>query len=85
MAEGLDALGVANTVFADGIGVVGGAMSGGEVDSQGDDRIAMAFSIASLRATGDIIIKDCANVATSFPNFVELANSVGLQIAVQSK
>jgi 3-phosphoshikimate 1-carboxyvinyltransferase len=85
MAAGLTALGVANTVYADGISIVGGSLSGGEVDSQGDHRIAMAFSVASLKSSGDIIIKDCANVATSFPNFVELANEVGLQIAVQSK
>lgn len=84
MAEGLNALGVDNTVFDDGISIVGGQILGGEIDSQGDHRIAMSFSVASLRASGDIIIKDCANVATSFPNFVELANSVGLQIAVQA-
>lgn len=85
MAEGLKNLGIKNTVFDDGISIVGGQLSGGEVHSQGDHRIAMAFSVASLRATTNIVIKDCANVATSFPNFVELANSVGLQIAVQSK
>jgi 3-phosphoshikimate 1-carboxyvinyltransferase len=84
MAEGLDVLGIENKVHADGISIVGGALSGGEVDSQGDHRIAMAFSIASLKSSTDIIIKDCANVATSFPNFVALANKVGLQIAVQT-
>ena len=39
--------------------------------------IAMAFAVASLRASGAITIRDCSNVATSFPNFVELACGVG--------
>jgi 3-phosphoshikimate 1-carboxyvinyltransferase len=54
----------------------------GEVVSHGDHRIAMSFAIAGLQAGGSIQIQDCANVATSFPNFVELATSVGLQLEV---
>jgi 5-enolpyruvylshikimate-3-phosphate synthase len=53
---------------------------GGTIDSRGDHRIAMAFAIASLRATATIEILDTANVATSFPGFAELANSVGLNL-----
>jgi len=53
------------------------------VHSHGDHRIAMAFAVASLRSEGDIVIKDCANVATSFPNFVELADQVGMNIKVE--
>jgi 5-enolpyruvylshikimate-3-phosphate synthase len=34
-----------------------------------------------LRAGGAIAIRDCANVATSFPGFVELARGAGLAIA----
>jgi 5-enolpyruvylshikimate-3-phosphate synthase len=40
----------------------------------------MAFAIASLRAQRPIEILDVANVATSFPGFVQLADAVGLQI-----
>jgi 3-phosphoshikimate 1-carboxyvinyltransferase len=43
----------------------------------------MAFSIASLRASDDIVIRDCDNVATSFPNFVELCGSVGKKIEIE--
>jgi 3-phosphoshikimate 1-carboxyvinyltransferase len=45
-----------------------------------DHRIAMAFTIAGLRAGVDIKILDCAHVATSFPNFVELARTVGMTL-----
>ena len=59
----------------------GPAFGGGEVDSRGDHRIAMSFSIASLRAAQPIAVRDVANVATSFPGFVGLARSVGLNLA----
>ncbi len=84
MADGLAVLGITHQVKEDGIVIEGGSFGGGEIDSAGDHRIAMSFSVASLRAKSDIVIKDCANVATSFPNFVELANRLGLQIAVQA-
>ncbi len=82
MAEGLKALGVDHTLLPDGIRIRGGrGFTGGTVDSHGDHRIAMAFSMASLKADGPIRILDVANVATSFPGFVDLARAVGIRIA----
>jgi 3-phosphoshikimate 1-carboxyvinyltransferase len=82
MAEGLGALGVQHTLLSDGIRIRGGqGFSGGTVNSHGDHRIAMAFTMASLRARGPIRILDVANVATSFPGFVELAQAVGIRIS----
>jgi 3-phosphoshikimate 1-carboxyvinyltransferase len=82
MAEGFKALGVTHEVLPDGMRIQGrphgAAFSGGRVESFGDHRIAMAFSIASLRASAAILIDDVANVATSFPGFVNLARQVGL-------
>ena len=52
----------------------GRPFGGGTIDSRGDHRIAMAFAVASLRATAPITILDVANVATSFPGFAALAN-----------
>ncbi|MBY6208270.1 MULTISPECIES: bifunctional prephenate dehydrogenase/3-phosphoshikimate 1-carboxyvinyltransferase [unclassified Halomonas] len=85
MADGMSALGIENTLYDDGIDIVGkggdGAnYAGGTVESHEDHRIAMAFTIAALRASAPIEVNDCANVATSFPGFVELARSVGLQL-----
>ena len=84
MADGLQTLGVAAKPTHDGIVIQGGPIGGGEVESHGDHRIAMAFAIASLRAQGDIQINDCANVNTSFPGFVELAASVGLNVRAEN-
>jgi len=80
MADGLTELGIATRVLADGIVIEGGRIGAGTVDSHGDHRTAMAFSVASLRAQGDIRINDSDNVKTSFPGFVELASTAGLRI-----
>ena len=80
MADGLTELGVTTQVNADGIVIEGGLMGGGTVDSHGDHRIAMAFSVASLCAQQAICIKDCANVNTSFPGFADLAQQAGMKI-----
>jgi 3-phosphoshikimate 1-carboxyvinyltransferase len=82
MADGLTELGIATQVKQDGIVVEGGRIGGGSVDSHGDHRIAMAFSIASLRCEGVIRINDCANVNTSFPGFAELAQQAGIKIQI---
>lgn len=83
MADGLIALGVKAEPTPDGIIIEGGAIGGGEVWAHGDHRIAMSFSVASLRASAPIRIHDCANVATSFPNFLALATEVGINVAVE--
>jgi 3-phosphoshikimate 1-carboxyvinyltransferase len=80
MADGLQALGVEARPTADGMVIRGGALSGGRVNGHGDHRISMAFAMAALRAGGEIVIDDCANVNTSFPGFVELARGAGLAI-----
>ncbi|SDF96615.1 bifunctional prephenate dehydrogenase/3-phosphoshikimate 1-carboxyvinyltransferase [Phytopseudomonas seleniipraecipitans] len=86
MADGLISLGVNVEPTEDGIIIDGGqTIVGGEVYSHGDHRIAMAFSVASLRATAPIRIHDCANVATSFPNFLALAEQVGIRVAVEGQ
>lgn len=80
MADGLQALGVKAQATPDGIIVRGGPLAGGEIESHGDHRIAMAFAVAALRADSALQIRDCTNVNTSFPGFVERASSVGLDI-----
>lgn len=83
MADGLLALGIQAEPTPDGIRIRGGSLTGGHVDSQGDHRIAMSFAMAALRAGGEILIDDCANVNTSFPGFATLAAGAGLQIETE--
>ena len=56
--------------FDDGMEVTGGAsMHGAVIESHGDHRIAMAFAIAGLSASGETIIRNTACVNTSYPGF----------------
>lgn len=80
MADGLGSLGIQVEPTPGGIKIQGGTMGGGVVETHGDHRIAMAFSVASLRAKEAISIRDCANVNTSFPGFVDLARQVGIRV-----
>jgi 3-phosphoshikimate 1-carboxyvinyltransferase len=80
MADGLQALGVNATATDDGMIIESGEISGGKVHSHDDHRIAMAFAMAALRASGAITIDDCDNVNTSFPDFAGLATAAGLVI-----
>lgn len=85
MAAGLAVLGVAHDILPDGLRIEGRgegpAFGGGEIHSYGDHRVAMSFAVASLRAVSPVLIRDVANVATSFPGFVGLARSVGFDLA----
>lgn len=78
IAQGLQSLGIETAERPDGIIIHGGRLCGGEVQSHGDHRIAMAFAMAGLRAEGPITVRDCDNVTTSFPGFPDLARTSGL-------
>ncbi|MFO1503086.1 MAG: 3-phosphoshikimate 1-carboxyvinyltransferase [Steroidobacteraceae bacterium] len=83
MADGLTRLGVANQLAPDGIRIEGGAgrrLGGGEIESHGDHRIAMSFTVASLLADAPIRVRDTENVGTSFPGFVDIARATGLKV-----
>lgn len=84
MADGLKTLGIEAEPTADGIRIQGGRFKGGEIQGHGDHRIAMSFAMAALKASGEVLIHDCANVNTSFPGFADLARGVGLHIASES-
>jgi len=80
MVDGLNALGGDATPTADGVVIEGGGLSGGQVASHEDHRIAMSFAMAGLRAGGPIEISDCTFVDTSFPGFAAMARAAGLGI-----
>ncbi|MGE8685206.1 MAG: bifunctional prephenate dehydrogenase/3-phosphoshikimate 1-carboxyvinyltransferase [Acinetobacter sp.] len=90
MADGLQTMGVNCTPTDDGIiiegkgkvGEWGAIFTGGEIESHHDHRIAMSFSMAGLRTSGEIKIVGTETVATSFPTFTELTNQAGLTILV---
>ena len=90
MADGLKTMGIDCTPTDDGIiiegkgrsGEWGAIFTGGEIESHHDHRIAMSFSMAGLRTSGEIKIIGTETVATSFPTFTQLSNQAGLAIQV---
>lgn len=73
IATGLGALGGRVEVGRDGFSVTGPVeLSGGEVDSRGDHRIAMAFALAGLVAPAKVRVKGWSCVNTSFPEFLDV-------------
>ncbi|MBL4639893.1 MAG: 3-phosphoshikimate 1-carboxyvinyltransferase [Kordiimonadaceae bacterium] len=85
MAAGLQENGVELTEFEDGIeikGTGGKIPGGGTVATKLDHRIAMSFAILGQMAQEPIIIDDAAPIQTSFPNFVELMNTLGANLSL---
>ena len=82
MSDGLSSLGIENEVLEDGIRIKGGEFQKQTsiIKSHHDHRISMAFAVASVRSNFEIDIEGVDNVKTSFPNFVELANQVGMNL-----
>ena len=70
--------GVAVEETPESVTITGGALHGASIDSHDDHRIAMSFAVAAQCASGQTLIHDCENVATSFPGFVDLARSAGM-------
>ena len=80
MSEGLIRCKINNILYEDGIEIDGGKVCGGIIDSHGDHRIAMSFSIAGIISKEPIIILNTENISTSFPNFYRLVKDMGLNI-----
>ena len=72
VATNLRAMGVEVEEFPDGMAITGGKpLKGAKLQSFGDHRIAMAFAVAGMFATGETVIEDTACVQTSYPGFEE--------------
>lgn len=77
VAANLRAMGAEVEEFDDGLDVPGGQrLHGATIDAGGDHRIAMAFAIAGLRASGDTLIRGAESAAISFPEFFDLLEGV---------
>ncbi len=77
VVQNLRAMGAEVTEHEDGMDVPGGQrLHGATIDSGGDHRIAMAFSVAALRAEGETLIRGSESAAISFPEFFDLLDFV---------
>ncbi|NET41279.1 3-phosphoshikimate 1-carboxyvinyltransferase [Okeania sp. SIO2B3] len=70
MATQLQKLGGRVTELPDGLEITGGvALTGGDVESYGDHRVAMSLAIAALNATETTSIHQAEAASISYPNF----------------
>lgn len=80
MTSGLKKLGIHVEMNDESIVIHGGSIQAGRVNSYQDHRVAMAFAVAGMRAEGEVTIESCQSVATSFPDFIEVAQRAGMRI-----
>ena len=77
VSENLRRMGVRVEERSDGMDIEGGArLRAAELDSAGDHRIAMAFSVAALAADGECVLRGADAAAVSYPEFFETLGTV---------
>ena len=82
-SDGLEAMNIRHNMLDDGLIIYGdnnNVIASTEIDSFGDHRIAMSFLVAGLRSKDGIVVKNCKNIETSFPDFCGTMNSIGMDI-----
>ena len=85
VSDGFTRLGIAHKNFEDGMSIMGSPNAllikqPISIESHEDHRIAMSFLIAGLKCSKPITVKDCKNIFTSFPDFIELISSIGYKL-----
>jgi 3-phosphoshikimate 1-carboxyvinyltransferase len=85
MVEGLRACGVDAEELPDGLVVRGNGpksvRGGAQIRTQDDHRIAMSFLVLGMAAKEPVVVDDAEMIATSFPGFTELMQSLGADVA----
>lgn len=76
VVENLRRMGANVEEFEDGLKVYRSNLKGAEIDSFGDHRIAMAFSVAALFAEGETTINGAECAAVSFPEFYDVLGEI---------
>jgi 3-phosphoshikimate 1-carboxyvinyltransferase len=77
IVDNFQRMGVSIDEAADGFHIPGGQrFRGAELDSFGDHRIAMAFSVAALAADGDCVIRNAEAASVSYPEFYPTLQSL---------
>ncbi|WP_367607150.1 3-phosphoshikimate 1-carboxyvinyltransferase [Legionella sp. W05-934-2] len=85
MVEGLQRMGIECQAFEDGVYIEGGKLQGGEINSYGDHRIAMAFVVAASICKHEVTIAHAESVRTSFPQFQSIATSLGMHVTEENR
>jgi 3-phosphoshikimate 1-carboxyvinyltransferase len=82
--EGLERMGVKVQEERNRLIIVGSSPKGSGIDTKGDHRIAMAFSILGS-VVGETIINDAECVSTTFPQFWDVLRSIGSEVEIDGE
>jgi 3-phosphoshikimate 1-carboxyvinyltransferase len=85
VADGIRELGGDAAVEGDALVVEGGGLRGGDTDSRGDHRLAMAFAVGALAARGECVVEGIECAAVSFPGFASTLAALGAPIDVEGR
>ncbi len=83
ISEGLTKLKIEHKIFDDGISIIGTSKKikcDESIDSFDDHRIAMSFLVSGIRSENHVRVTNCKNIETSFPNFKQIMNKIGMKI-----
>lgn len=84
MVDGLRACGVDAEELPDGLVVRGdgpkSVRGGAHIRTHGDHRVAMSFLVLGLASKAPVVVDDADMIATSFPGFAALMQSLGADI-----
>ena len=84
MKEGLERMGVKVVEERNKLSIVGSRPKGSVIDSKGDHRIAMAFSILGA-LVGDTVINGAECVNKTFPEFWNILRGIGGKVEIDGK
>jgi len=79
----LKSLGINVEKRRDGLVIEGGNIEGGVVDSFGDHRMALAFSLLGLVAEKGVLVKNAEVVSVSFPNYFDILKSISAKLEIE--
>ena len=79
--EGLGRMGIIVREEKDKLAITGGSLRGAVIDTKGDHRIAMAFSILGSVA-GETVLDGAECVSKTFPQYWEVLRSIGGKVEI---
>lgn len=85
ICKNLRALGIDAKEKEDGLEIVGGRIEGGTVDSYGDHRMALAFSLLGLVADKGVKVQNAETVSVSYPGFFDVLKSLGADLSSEEE
>ena len=82
--EGLQRMGIRVRDDANRLRITGGKLMGAVIDSKGDHRIAMAFSLLGV-VVGKTVINQAECVAKTYPEFWDVFKNLGGKVEIDGK